>query len=220
MYPIDSFTADSPHKIEAIKYYVDLNKAYLKEVSKEEYEVFSEYMKGAGKDLLVQIVHAPCDADMEELLNKLDKALPYGAKLSSISGLENKVAAMHKEFAKLYMRSDIIPSSRKEALKKQREIAGRYDDLTKTLNTYRDAVSNLDYVKTVARDKRIMQNVYSKVGGEKTFEEFAHEFRELADKALEDVKKLRADAFTKIREFGINEMMLVLEHDVTPSSGK
>ena len=55
MYPIDCFNALSSDKLEAVKYFIDLNKFFLKETSLEDYERFSEYLKGAGKDVLLDI---------------------------------------------------------------------------------------------------------------------------------------------------------------------
>ena len=213
MYPIECFTVDNANKLEAVRYYVELNKVYLKEVSAEHCDDFCNFMEEEGKALMSEISVASTSKKMYDVLKKIEAKLPYAAKIKKIPDFEQKCSAIHREYAKLYVNQLIGDVDYKSLLKKQRELALEYDKLLDVVNTYQDAVENFNYVKEVARDKPQLIKLYEKNHGGKSFADFAVGFKESAHEFLEDLKTKRASAFDAIRGFYIKEMINMLEHD-------
>lgn len=208
MYPIECFSAENSDKIEAVRYYIDLNKAFLKEISVEDYERFSEYMKGAGKDELNKLFSAKTNKEIYKILQNIEKNLPYASSLAVVSTLEDKVALLHKEMARLVVKgSKDIAVDRKSLLKKQRELATRYDDLLVTCNTYRDAVHTLQYLKDKLNDKETMNMLYAKKGSELGISDFAESLKRAMEDTNQKAKDARKLAFVALREYSIEEQV-------------
>ena len=81
MYPIECFNLADSNKVEAVRYYIELNKQFLKETSKEEYEVFADFLKGTGKDIMLKLSEAKTTREMVTLLNKALKNGSYSENI-------------------------------------------------------------------------------------------------------------------------------------------
>lgn len=212
MYPIECFSAENPDKIEAARYYIDLNKNFLKEISVEDYEKFSEYMKGAGKDVLAQLCVAQTDKEMYKALQTIEKQLPYAKTIAVVPTLDGKVSLIHKEMARLVAKDDKeVAVDRKSLLKKQRELAVRYDELLDTCNEYRDCVHSLQYLKAKISDKDAMNFLYAKKGSELGLNDFAESLRKAMEETNQKAKEARKTAFSALREYSVEEQVNLIE---------
>ena len=139
MYPIDCFDVLDASRMEAVRYYIDLNKKFLKETSREEYELFAEFLKGEGKDIMHQMAGTLTKKDFVNLFKKLEKQLPYAKELAKSKTFEEKISYLHTVSAKLRVSEEKLTESYSSVLKKQRAMAGEYDELQETVRKYRDS---------------------------------------------------------------------------------
>ena len=214
MYPIDCFNVENDSKIEAVRYFIYLNKCYLKEVSREEYELFVEFLKGEGKDILLKMQNAKTDKELTTLFNKIVKALPYASKLAKVKGFEAKINEMHKVLAKLY----IYESSKKSnsaVLKKQREIATKYDNLLEDIKAYKDAFSVYLEIKGQFASRGVIKQLMASKYAGATVEQVTESLKTAVDGFALKLKEKRNLAFEDIREYCVKEQLHMLEQEVT-----
>lgn len=199
MYPIECYDAQNQDKFEAVRYYVELNKAYLKEVSKEEYETFVEYMKGEGRDVLIKISSATTNEELNALVDKLNLSLPYGKNLKDKT-FEEKLQFIYRLFAK-NMHAEKYTA--KESLKKQRELATLYDKTNDVCNAYKDAVNNQRYVKEAMNSRLGLLKMY--FSKDQSPEDFKKNVTALAEQTTAKTKEARKAAFAMLMEYNIKD---------------
>ena len=208
MYPIDCFNALSSDKLEAVKYFIDLNKFFLKETSLEDYERFSEYLKGAGKDVLLDISKETDDKKLYALLEKLEAVLPYCDALKGKS-FEQKNFVIYKEIAKNYVKVESY--DRKACLKKHRELAQLYDDAIVVCNKYRDTIYNQRYIRAMVESTEALNRLCENHGKDK--ETIIRNLVKLATETNSKTREARIKAFELIREYGIKDAVHQLEQE-------
>lgn len=199
MYPVECYDAQNQDKLEAVRYYVELNKAYLKEVSKEEYETFVEYMKGTGKDVLIKISSANSNEELNVLVEKIDINLPYG-KILKGKTFEEKLQAIYRQFAKNMKAEEY---SAKTSLKKQRELATLYDKTNDVCNAYKNAVNEQRYIKEAMNNRLGLLRMY--FSKEQSPEEFKRNVTTLAEQTTAKTKEARKAAFALLMEYNIKD---------------
>ena len=211
MYPIECFTLGNEDKTEAVRYYIDLNKTYLKEVSKEEYELFAEFLKGEGKDILERMKDAKTERELYLHLNRIESCLPYAKNLREHKTLEAKVSAMHKELARLALRD--AASVHQTALKQQRVIAEEYDNLLESINKYKDCVREYAYLKSKIADPESIKAIFaSKLGG-LGMNEIGQTIKNAIDQRAQSLKEARRDAFDSIKNYSVKEQMYLISQE-------
>ena len=210
MYPIDCFDVFDSSKMEAVRYYLDLNKKFLKETSREEYELFAEFLKGSGKDIFMQIEKATTNKELFSFFLKLEKQLPYAKDLAKAKTFEEKTSYLHTAFAKLRVNEEKLTESYSSVLKKQRAMAGEYDELQDTVGKYRDIAVSYEEIKAQLKNIKTMSQVISSRKN-MSVSEVLETIKTSLDQKKETLKEKRAEAFDKISEYYIKEQVYVLE---------
>ena len=213
MYPIDNFKANDPDKIEAMRYYLELNKAYLKEVSREEYDVFAEFLKGEGKDIMLKIAEVKTDKELYSQLAKLEKALPYGKSLSKLKTFEQKVAEMHKILAKLFVRNDVVLSP-KQVYQNQKQMAAQYDGLMEEIKSYRDALLSYRELKEKISNQSMIKHIFANKMQQMDKGSVEDAIKNAMQQKHMDVKQKRASVLKNIREYNVKELAYVMEQEM------
>lgn len=212
MFPIECFNVGDPNKIEAVKYYIELNKQLIKLSSVKEHAKFLDFLKTEGKDILKQMTTASSDEQLYELLEKIEWVLPHAEKLQQYDRIEQKVQCLHKELAKYQYKKERESLDRKTSLKIQRSLDKEYDELEALIAKYRDAVANLNYIKSVSMDDTSLAMLYAK-NPNIPKEQFVENFKLTVEDIKQEVKELRQQVFTKMREYYVKEMVNFLEHE-------
>ncbi|MBQ9786027.1 MAG: hypothetical protein IJW25_01005 [Clostridia bacterium] len=208
MFPIECFSAENADKMEAVRYYIELNKEFLKETSKEDYELFADFLKGTGKDVMLLMKDAKTDKELYSLLKKLESVLPYKTSIAKLETLEKKVNAITKEFAKILVKEQSVSYTRLKGLNKQRELAEEYDNLFETINKYKTILREYnDFKENVTNQTALKQVFASKLANVK---DLSAVLKSAAENLSIKVKQTRAEAFKKIREHNVNEQIYVL----------
>lgn len=211
MYPIDCYGVENIDNIEAVRYYIYLNKEFLKETSKEEYEVFAEFVKGEGKDIMSKIKEVKSQRELTILFNKLERALPYGTSLAKVKGFEGKIRHLHKCLAKLYLKGE--EKDNKQILKDQRKIANAYDSLIEDIDAYKDAVAGLRELKEKLKDQTVISQIFtSKLAGSGE-QDIVETIKNAYEQKAKDVKEKRTVAFGSLKEYSVKEQIHLLEHE-------
>ncbi len=211
MFPVECFDVGDPNKIEAVKYYLELNKKLLKQFSAKE-SAFLEFLKTEGKDVLKQMAQTTSNTELYELLARIECELPYADKLQQYQTIEQKVQCLHKELAKHQYREERESLDRKTSLKIQRGLDKEYDELQALIVKYRDAVANLNYIKRVGMDDEALTALYSK-NTTVSKEQFVENFKLTVEGIKQEVKELRQQVFEKMRDYHVKEMVNFLEHE-------
>lgn len=209
MYPLECFTPQNADNYEAIKYYIHLNKEYLKETSKEEYELFTEYLKGEGKDIIAKLKEAKTNKELYLCLNRIESALPYASKLKEHKKFEDKINALHKELASLNMR-DVETVHKTSTLKQQRELAEEYDKIFTVINRYKDSVRQYNYLKGKIADKEAVKTVFSSKFGASGINEIGEVIKNAMEQLIANVKLTRKDAFNSLQNYYVKEQMYLI----------
>lgn len=218
MYPIECFAASNEDKIEAVRYYIDLNKTYLKEIAKEEYELFVEYLKGEGRDVLEAMKTAKTDRELYLCLNRIESNLPHAKSLKEYKTLDQKVGAIHKEMARLKLRD--ASSSHLSAIRQQRAIAEEYDNLLESINKYKDAVREYNFLKSKMSDPAAVKAIFaSKLGG-LGMSEIGGAIKNAIDQRAETLKAARKEAFDNVRDYNVKEQMYLITQERLTSTVK
>ena len=212
MYPIDCFEILEPCKMEAVRYYIDINKKFLKETSREEYESFSEFLKGEGKDIMQAMLAVKTNKELYALLLKIEKALPYYKELSKAKTFENKIAFIHRAFAKLRIEDELKEKSYSQVLKMQRQMALDYDVLQDTVAKYRDNAVSYEEIKEQLKDSKTMAQLLANSKGFSSAD-VINGIKSSLEQKKETLKEKRAEAFNKISEYYIKEQVYVLEQE-------
>lgn len=209
MYPIDCYSVENPDKIEAVRYFIYLNKELLKETSREEYELFAEFLKGEGKDIMAKIKDVKNQRELTILFNKIERALPYGASLAKVKGFESKISHLHRALAKVALGDDREHTAR-ELLKMQRENAGEYDALIDSVGAYKDAVVVLRELKEKLADQAVVKQIFASgvVKGNVT-----DALKEAMEQKMALVKEKRNVAFGTIKDYYVKEQIYTLAHE-------
>lgn len=208
MYPIDNFNVSSEDRLEAVKYYIDLNKYYLKEISKEGYERFAEFMKGAGKDIVIQISQEEDVNKVYALLEEMEKELPYGKTLIG-KKYERKLDTLYRELAKDMPKNETY--DRKACLKKQRELAELYDKAIVICGKYKDKVCNHRQIReTLLNPSAINRFCKNNPNDRDTI--IKNLFGLERDAGLK-AREARIKAFSVIRQYGIEDAIHQMEQE-------
>lgn len=213
MYPIDCFTEENTDKIEAVRYYIYLNKEFLKDTSREDYDNFIEFLKGVGKDILIEMSKAETNKELYTLLKKLEKGLPYKTALTKYSTLEDKINAIHKKFAKNLFASNKQKYSSTKSLVKQRELAEEYDNLQFILNSYKTNVREYNQFKSDICNENAIKQIFANKTVDASIGEMAEALKNAIDKYGLKVKESRNEAFDKIKQYNLNEQVYVLNQE-------
>ena len=215
MFPVECFKSDDPTRIEAVKYYILLNKKLLQELSKVEYEKFCDFLRTEGKTVLREMEKDGSDAKLYELLADIEKKLPYVKRLKEFTSLDDKVKWLHKEFAKIKVKKDFENiTDNIVSLKRQRILAGQYDEMQRVITKYRDALDSYQYIKAVGNNSTEFNRLRAK-GASLGKEEFLNGFISTAEELKEELKELRADAFNKMIDYYVAELQSLLEQDAS-----
>ena len=202
MYPIDCYDVANQDKLEAVKYYVDVNKNFLKGFSAKDYDAFCEFMKNQGKDVMIQISEATDMQSLDALVSQIDAKLPYANELKGKT-FEQKLQVVYRKMAKVVALSG-ADFDRKTSLKKQRILAELYDEVVELCNKYRDAVNNRRYMRQTLENPEALNRLYAGKGQDK--ETFISNLRKLADETSAQTKQARAVAFGAIRDYNVQEV--------------
>lgn len=213
MYPIECFNLADSNKVEAVRYYIELNKQFLKETSKEEYEVFADFLKGTGKDIMLKLSEAKTTREMVTLLNKIDRELPYAKDLSKYKDFEQKITCMHKKLALIEMRDLQNSNSASQVLKRQRQMASDYDKLLDNVKAYKDAVCVYTDLKNSLKDENTIKAVFASRFGSMGAYDIAEAIKSSLEKKQAVVKEKRNLAFSGITDYFVKEQIHVLEQE-------
>lgn len=212
MYPIKCFNVSNEDKIEAVRYYIDLNKSYLKEISKEEYELFVEYLKGEGKEILEKMKEAKTEKELYLYLNRIESVLPYAKNLSEYKSFDKKVNALHKEIANLSLR-DVEFKHSVNALKQQRDLAEQYDALYRVVDKYKDYVRQYIFLRAKVSDMEAVQKAFSSKYGKVGMHELGDTIVNAVTKLSENLKASRKVAFEAVRDYSVKEQMYLITQE-------
>lgn len=208
MYPVDNFNALSPDRMEAIRYYIDLNKYYLKETSKEDYENFLEFLTGAGKDILIKMSNETDEAKVYAMLEEIEKQLPYGGALIG-KKYEKKLNVLYRELAKDKPKNETY--DRKACLKKQRELAQLYDNAIVICGKYKDKINNQRQIRETILNPTAIARFCKNNSTDRQI--IIKNLFELEREEGRKVREARIKAFAIIRQYGIEDAIHQMEQE-------
>lgn len=213
MYPIENYKVNDPDKIEAIRYYLELNKTYLKEVSREEYELFAEYLKGEGKEIMFKIEKCETPKELDFLLKRIEKMLPYASKLSKFKTFEEKVNLIHNLLAKQFVKHDEIQTSN-QILNKQRKMAKEYDQLLEQVKEYQEVVLAYRELKEKLADTTMVRVIFKSKMASEGVNEIGNAIKNALEQKYAAVKEKRALVFNEIKNYYVKEQAYVMEQEM------
>ena len=218
MFPVECFIPDSMFKMEAVRYYITLNKELLKQSFRSDYVRYIDFLTAQAKSILEKISASQDIDEMYALLSELESALPYAKILCEYTTLNEKINYLHKELAKLELKesSGFVPD-RKSSLRIQRDLDREYDELQKLIAKYKDMVSNVQYLKSVSPES--LGAICAK-GGKMDKSEFAKVFKQRLEESASNLKQFRTDTFKAIRTYYVREIANLLQHELATATIK